>query len=242
VPSASRNPRLRLRDWLRRHRRLYAAFRVVKYAPFGGFTRQPARTALLDRVQRQDGLVLYLGSGGRRQPGMVNLDLTAETGPDVVADGYCLPFADGTFDAIVCEYVIEHVADPEAFLTEAGRALKAGGCWYLHVPFLQPLHADGVDYQRWTRRGFAAAARRAGFEVIDSGVNQGPAFALFWLLKEILALTFSLGWRPAFQVLRYLLAWLLMPLLLLDLLLLRLPMAEEMASGFYVLARRIEDA
>jgi SAM-dependent methyltransferase len=230
--------RRRLRDWLRRRRALYAAFRIVKYAPFGGFTRQPARFALLERARCNGGLVLYLGSGGRRQPGMINLDVTAETGPDVVGDGYQLPFANNTFDAIVCEYVVEHVADPEAFLAAAGRVLKNNGSWYLHVPFLQPLHGDGIDYQRWTRRGFAAAAGRAGFEVVDSGVNQGPGFALFWLLKDVLALTVSLGWRPAFLVSRYLLAWLLTPLLLLDLLLLRLPMAEEMASGFYVVARR----
>jgi SAM-dependent methyltransferase len=230
--------RRRLRDWLRSRRRLYAVFRVVKYAPFAGFGAHGARRRLLARGVRDHWNILYLGSGGRRQIGMINLDITAETGPDVVGDGYRLPFADGTFDAIVCEYVIEHVADPEAFLAAAGRALKPGGYWYLHVPFLQPVHADGVDYQRWTRRGFAATAQRLGLEVVESGVHAGPGFALFWILKETLALTLSIGWRPGFVVLRYLLAWILTPILLLDLLLLHLPMAEESAGGFYVVARR----
>jgi SAM-dependent methyltransferase len=230
--------RRRARAWLRSHRQLYRLFRIVKYGPFTGFTHEAPRRALLKRGRAAGWRLLYLGSGGRRQPGMVNLDITDVTGPDVVGDGYRLPFADATFDAVVCEYVIEHVPDPEGFMAASSRVLKPDGYWYLHVPFLQPVHADGIDYQRWTRRGFEQALARVGLQIVDSGVHTGPAMVLFWILKDTLALLLSLGWRPLFWVIRYLLAWLLTPLLLLDLLAMRLPAAEDLACGYYVIARR----
>jgi 2-polyprenyl-3-methyl-5-hydroxy-6-metoxy-1,4-benzoquinol methylase len=45
-----------------------------------------------------------------------------------------LPFADGTFDVIVCNTVIEHVLDVERSLDEMYRVLKPGGALYLYAP------------------------------------------------------------------------------------------------------------
>ncbi|MBV9017976.1 MAG: methyltransferase domain-containing protein [Alphaproteobacteria bacterium] len=41
--------------------------------------------------------------------------------------GMTLPFADGTFDAIVCQNVIECVQQRKALIDDAGRVLKPGG-------------------------------------------------------------------------------------------------------------------
>lgn len=38
-----------------------------------------------------------------------------------------LPFADGTFDALVFSYLLRYVDDPQATLTELGRVLRPGG-------------------------------------------------------------------------------------------------------------------
>lgn len=43
----------------------------------------------------------------------------------VKAPGECLPFADGTFDRIVCSEMLEHVLKPEAVLKEMSRVAKA---------------------------------------------------------------------------------------------------------------------
>ncbi len=228
--------RAQARDWSRRHPPIHVLVRLIKYGPIYGFRNRRFYTALVRQGMLDGWRMLNLGSGGRRHGGMVNVDITPVTGPDVVGDGFRLPFADATFDAVFCEYVIEHVPDPEAFLAAAGRLLKPEGVLYLEIPFLQPLHGEGADFMRWTRQGFTETAKRAGLEVMESGVHVGPAFTLYWLLKEWIAALFSLGLQPLFAVFRYVLGWLLVPLLLFDLVMMRLPLAENLANGFFVVA------
>lgn len=89
------------------------------------------------------------------------------------ADGQALPFADGTFDAVLSHAVIEHVADAPLYLRECGRVLKRGGWMYLstapylsfagaHLPRLKipvPLHL--LLGRRVAFRTFVALARHA---------------------------------------------------------------------------------
>jgi SAM-dependent methyltransferase len=45
----------------------------------------------------------------------------------VAADLTRLPYADGTFDAVVCGWVLEHLPDPRPGLQELARVMQAGG-------------------------------------------------------------------------------------------------------------------
>jgi ubiquinone/menaquinone biosynthesis C-methylase UbiE len=45
----------------------------------------------------------------------------------VAADLTRLPYADRTFDAIVCGWVLEHLPDPRMGLRELARVLQSGG-------------------------------------------------------------------------------------------------------------------
>ncbi|GAB4201397.1 MAG: class I SAM-dependent methyltransferase [Roseiflexaceae bacterium] len=47
--------------------------------------------------------------------------------PVVNGAGESLPFADGSFDLVICWDVVEHVQDPERLLAELARVLRPGG-------------------------------------------------------------------------------------------------------------------
>ncbi|MFH8571341.1 class I SAM-dependent methyltransferase [Streptomyces sp. NPDC017993] len=49
----------------------------------------------------------------------------------VVADGYLLPLADGAADICFSSNVLEHVADPQTFLSEMIRVTRPGGLIYV---------------------------------------------------------------------------------------------------------------
>lgn len=71
----------------------------------------------------------------RRSPGSryVSADLSS---PDVMVrmDIAQSPFCDGTFDAIICNHVLEHVPDDRGAMKEILRLLKTGGWALLQVP------------------------------------------------------------------------------------------------------------
>lgn len=55
-----------------------------------------------------------------------------------VADGASLPFADSSFDKVICSEVLEHILDYKAVLTEINRILKPGGMLAVSVPRFGP--------------------------------------------------------------------------------------------------------
>jgi SAM-dependent methyltransferase len=94
-------------------------------------------------------------------------------------DGKTIPFADGSFDHVLCVEVLEHVPDPAAFLAEIARALRHDGTLVLTVPWSARLHHLPHDYGRFTRYGLASLLGRAGFAPvrIDERGNDVAAVA-----------------------------------------------------------------
>ncbi|MFJ2954513.1 methyltransferase domain-containing protein [Streptomyces sp. NPDC087270] len=62
------------------------------------------------------------------EPGMVELTAQAVPAADVrVAELPVLPFADGTFDAVTANFVLDHVGRPRRALAELNRVTRPGG-------------------------------------------------------------------------------------------------------------------
>lgn len=90
-----------------------------------------------------DALVLEVGSGGNPYfRSNVLIDAFEDTGqrhwaplisdrPTVLGMVERLPFRDKAFDFVIASHVLEHSADPEAFLSELQRVARAG---YIEVP------------------------------------------------------------------------------------------------------------
>jgi len=78
------------------------------------------------------------------------------------AAGEALPFRDGSFDAILCLDVLEHVRDPEVLLAEISRCLKPGGFCHLtainRFAFRDPHYH--VRFVNWLPRGLSSSYLR----------------------------------------------------------------------------------
>jgi len=78
-----------------------------------------------------------------------------------------LPFANGSFDAVVYADVLYHVADEAAAMREAHRLLRPGGLFVATAPaypWLWSYHDEAVQgLRRYTRRGFLEGLTAAGF-------------------------------------------------------------------------------
>ena len=57
----------------------------------------------------------------------------------VKMDIHQIPFEDNTFDVILCNHVLEHVADDIQAMSEIRRVLKIGGFSIMQVPFYSPV-------------------------------------------------------------------------------------------------------
>ncbi len=66
--------------------------------------------------------------------------------PFIAADGQYLPFADKSFDYIICCHVLEHVEDPAKFISEITRVGKRG---YIEVPTEIGERLYGWQYHKW---------------------------------------------------------------------------------------------
>jgi len=177
---------------------------------------------------------LSIGGAGRSVDGYINLDLIAMPGVDIAADAQDLPFADGVFQRVECDAVLEHVRRPEKVVREIARVLAPGGYAHLVTPFCHPFHEYPKDYRRFTPDGLRELA--GPLEVVAEGWRTGPTATLLVFLIEYVKLL--LPWRLWRVASHGILGWLLFPLRYLDLLLLRSPQACRIGNHCYLWLRK----
>lgn len=141
----------------------------------------------LDWVAGLDGWALNLGAGGtaRKIPNCIEMEYSIFRNTDVAADAHALPFASGSFDAVVTFNTFEHLADPNTAAREIHRVLKPGGRLILHTAFLQPVHEPPHHYYNTTEYGLRNWFRDFEIEDVSVSGNFQPGYALAWLSAEI---------------------------------------------------------
>lgn len=229
-----------IQDQLKRYGRLYYILLHI-FAPI--LAGRKLKTILGRELGRHDAqsVILNLGSGPQtlhQRQDVINVDLFAFDSVDMVADATDLPVEDQSVDLLINMALLEHVPQPQAVVQEMFRVLKTNGKAVCYLPFLVPFHAAPHDYHRWTLPGTRELFKDFGH--VEAGVGAGPTSCLLYVFQEWTALAMSLGSRKLHDLIFLLLMLLTAPVKLLDLVLVHHPMAEQIASGFYVLAEKGE--
>jgi SAM-dependent methyltransferase len=178
---------------------------------------------------------LYIGGGGSRVDGYVNVDLFLLPGVDIATDAENLPFRSAIFQRVECDAVLEHVMRPERVMAEIARVLTPGGYAHLVTPFCHPFHEYPRDYRRFTIDGLKQLAGPE-LTVVAEGWRTGPTATLLIFTIEYVKLWFP--WKAWRALVHGVLGWFLVPFRYLDVLFLRSPNAGRLGNHCYVWLRK----
>jgi SAM-dependent methyltransferase len=91
---------------------------------------------------------------------------------DIISDIASIPEADGSFDAIMCTEVFEHIINPREAIREFSRLLPAGGFLVITAPFCSLTHfAPYHFYTGFNRFFYEQELKASGFEIIELSAN-----------------------------------------------------------------------
>lgn len=157
------------------------------------FARRGLDRAIKRHAAGLHGDLLDVGCGTKpyqpyfRTASYVGLEIEGNNpGADFHYDGHTFPFDDGRFDAVVCNQVLEHVFNPERFLSEIARVLKPGGRLLLTIPFVWDEHEQPHDFARYSSFGLAHLLRERGFEIEQHEKINDDISVIFQLLNAYL--------------------------------------------------------
>jgi SAM-dependent methyltransferase len=101
-----------------------------------------------------------------------------------VYDGHTFPFPNETYDGIISNEVLEHVFNPDEFLSEILRCLKKNGKLLLTVPFVWDEHEQPGDFARYTSFGIKYLLEKHGFKIIYFHKTANDITVIFQLIND----------------------------------------------------------
>jgi SAM-dependent methyltransferase len=157
------------------------------------FARRGLLLAVRDFAYHVSGRVLDVGCGSRPYEALFNaseyVGLELDTPEnrltkkaDLFYDGKAFPCGSQSFDTVVCNQVLEHVFEPDAFVAEIRRVLKVNGRLLLTVPFVWDEHEQPRDFGRYTSFGLRALLERNGLQITNSVKTMGDIRSIFQML------------------------------------------------------------
>lgn len=94
------------------------------------------------------------------------------TGLDIVSDILSIPAPDGSFDAVLCTEVLEHVPYPTEALKELTRLLRPGGMLILTAPFCSLTHFAPYHFHTgFSRFYYERVLNDLGLDVVEITPN-----------------------------------------------------------------------
>ncbi len=122
------------------HRILDAGAGELKYKKF---------CTHLDYISQDFGKYDGCGDGVGLQPGCWD-----QAHLDIVSDITNIPEDDGSFDAVMCIEVLEHLNDPNKAISELARLIKSGGMLIITAPFCSLTHFSPYHFYSGFNRNF----------------------------------------------------------------------------------------
>ena len=111
----------------------------------------------------------YNGSGDKRGLQTGKWD---QSGIDIISDINEIPAPDGSFGAILCTEVFEHLPNPLAAISEFKRLLKEGGYLILTAPFCSLTHFSPYHFfSGFNRYFYETHLTQNGFQILDIQTN-----------------------------------------------------------------------
>ena len=142
-----------------------------------------------DLTVQGPGAVLDVGCGAAKLPGATGLDISVDTDADIVhdLDVFPYPIQDASFDHVVMQDVLEHVAEPIRVAAELHRILRPGGRLQLRTPHFSSVlaysdpthrHVFSTTAIRYLAEPGFAHYSRVRYEVVHVTLDMWAPFRL----------------------------------------------------------------
>ncbi|MDR1561056.1 MAG: class I SAM-dependent methyltransferase [Holosporaceae bacterium] len=151
----------------------------------------------ISRLSKEfNGKILDVGCGTKPYRELFNVDVyhgleysdsksgISHKSQDFVYDGHAFPFQNETYDGIISNEVLEHVFNPDEFLSEVSRVLKRNGKLLLTVPFVWDEHEQPGDFARYTSFGIKYLLKKHGFKIIYFHKSANNITIIFQLIND----------------------------------------------------------